>query len=83
MPGFFGEIDDLKAEIATVGNNVQEIQSLHESALSATNDAQSKSYAAQLASLKKETQSRNEDIKNRIKSKFLHLKDKFFLTFFL
>ncbi|CAO3600321.1 unnamed protein product [Absidia cylindrospora] len=67
MPGFFGEIDDLKAEIASVGNNVQEIQSLHESALSATNDAQSKNYAAQLASLKKETQLRNDDIKNRIK----------------
>lgn len=69
MPGFFEEIDDLKSEIATVGNNVQEIQSLHESALSVTSVSQSKNYASQLASLKNETQQRNNDIKNRLKSK--------------
>ncbi|KAI8084919.1 t-SNARE [Halteromyces radiatus] len=67
MPAFFQEIDDLKSEIAAVGNNVQEIQSLHEAALTSTNEAQSKNYASQLNALKKETQQRNNDIKNRIK----------------
>ncbi|KAI8341183.1 t-SNARE [Chlamydoabsidia padenii] len=68
MSGFFGEIEDLKSDIATVGTNIQEIQSLHESALSVTSVSQSKNYASQLAALKNETQQRNNDIKNRLKS---------------
>ncbi|CAO3600558.1 unnamed protein product [Absidia cylindrospora] len=67
MPAFFEEIDYLKIDIATVGNNIQEIQSLHESALASTNGSQSRNYASQLATLKEETQKRNDDIKNRIK----------------
>ncbi|KAI9303636.1 t-SNARE [Cunninghamella echinulata] len=68
MPGFFEEIDRLKTEINIVGNNIQEIQSLHENALISTNETQSKDLAYQLAHLKKETTQRNNDIKNRIKN---------------
>lgn len=69
MPGFFEEIDNLKTEINIIGNNIQEIQSIHENALVSTNEVQSKDFAYRLASLKKETSQRNNDIKNRIKSK--------------
>ncbi|KAI8344567.1 t-SNARE, partial [Chlamydoabsidia padenii] len=63
---FFKEIDNLKTEIAAVGASVQEIQSLHESALAAINNSQSRKFASQLGSLKTQTQQRNLDIRKRI-----------------
>ncbi|KAI8060461.1 t-SNARE [Gongronella butleri] len=68
MPGFFEEIDDLKAEIGKVGASVDEIQGMHQAALVATNEAQAKDLNLQLARLKQETMQRNNDIKTRIKA---------------
>ncbi|CAO3643898.1 unnamed protein product [Cunninghamella blakesleeana] len=68
MPGFFEEIEALKTEINIIGNNIQEIQSIHENALVSTNEMQSKDASHRLTNLKKETTQKNNDIKNRIKN---------------
>ncbi|ORX44273.1 t-SNARE [Hesseltinella vesiculosa] len=68
MPGFFDEMDDLKREVSTVGDSVQDIQALHNAAIVATNESQARDYGNQLVRLKQETAQRNNDIKNRIKA---------------
>ncbi|CDS12869.1 hypothetical protein LRAMOSA05053 [Lichtheimia ramosa] len=67
MDGFFSEVDDIKNEVGAVSDNVDRIERLHTSALMSFNEEQSRYISRDLAALKRETQKRNLDIKNRLK----------------
>ncbi|SAL96528.1 hypothetical protein [Absidia glauca] len=69
MAAFFEQVDHIKTEIAAVKSNVAGIQSLHESALAAINNSQTRTFASQLVTLKAKTQKQNHNIKKQIQCK--------------
>ncbi|KAI8978587.1 t-SNARE [Pilobolus umbonatus] len=66
LTGFFQEVDRLKNEIDVVNYEVDQIENLHNNALSSFNEQQSKQLARDLERIKGETQRRNATIKSGI-----------------
>ncbi|KAL9540297.1 hypothetical protein MBANPS3_009765 [Mucor bainieri] len=68
--GFFDQIDRLKYDIDAINTRVDQIGSLHNSALASFNEQQSKQTARELEKIKTETQQKNTLIKNQIQADF-------------
>ncbi|KAI8374869.1 t-SNARE [Blakeslea trispora] len=64
--GFFQQLDRLKSEIDSINYNIDNIGNLHNTALTSSNELQSKQIAHQLVKLKTNTQKQNMDIKHNI-----------------
>ncbi|KAI8970391.1 t-SNARE [Mycotypha africana] len=65
--GFFDQIDRIKIGLNSINTNVDHIGNLHNAALETFNEQQSRQLANDLESMKQETQSINNDIKQSIR----------------
>ncbi|GAN08186.1 syntaxin-like protein [Mucor ambiguus] len=66
LDGFFEEVESIKEAITMVNENIDAVERLHAAALMSSNEQQWSQLSSQLQNMKKDTTSKNLDIKARL-----------------